>query len=219
MTLTELVTAVQTVVMESSLDSDDIAAIINRGVLEIAGGGDRPHGLPKLAPLPQLVSSGTVAVTSQNTSMPSTFHRGLFLVFDASGNELKRYDFLTEFLRDAAEYPGTGAPEAFCLVGNSLFCYPVPSSATLTLHFYRLPVDMADDADEVDGIPEHFQHKLLVNFAAREIFNLVEQGLEGNTPGTLKHNALYQSAIMDFEREIGPEDTEPQYIYDEGDYL
>lgn len=208
-------------------DGDDILALLNRGVLEIAGGGDRQYGLPMLAPLPDLFTSDTVTLLANDSSvaMPAEYHRGLKRV-TCAGEKLKKYDSHIKFLDT---YEGTtGTPEAYCLVGSTLWVLPSPSSATdLDVYFHRLPVDMqivAYDAgppeveavdDTPDGLPVHLHHRLLVNFACKEIFSEVESGIDMPHPDTDKHTRLHQMALTDLERFIGTEDGEACNIADE----
>jgi hypothetical protein len=54
---------------------------------------------------------------------------------------------------------------------------------------------MSDDADTPDGIPKHLHRGLLVNHTCWRIFELIEDGLEGDTPNTDKYFDRLQRAI------------------------
>lgn len=218
-----LVAAVRQFDTVSDFSDSQILALLNRGVMEIAGGGDRQHGNALLAPLPDLFLKTTLAVTAQSTAMPATYHRSLARVTNASGDKLKRYDSLIKFLDD---YEGlTGTPEAYCLKGRTLWVGPI-SSSTLNLYYTRLPVDMAITAQITgpplvpavdsapDGIPAHLQYRLLVNFACKEIARILGTSID-NDGEELKHNVEYQKALTDLERLIGFEDGEAQNVSDE----
>lgn len=208
----------------SDFSDAQILALLNRGVMEIAGGGERQHGNALLAPLPNLFLKTTLAITTASTAMPATYHRSLQRVTNAAGEKLKRYDNLNDLLD---RYEGqTGAPEAYCLKGNTLWVGPV-SSVTLTLYFSRLPVDMVITAqvtgpplipavDSVpDGIPTHLQYRLLVNFACKEMFRVLETSVDLSRNDEQKHNIEYQKALTDLERLIGFEDGEAQNVEDD----
>jgi len=216
MLTTDLVNDIERIIQEPTYTKEDIVRFINQGVLDIAGGGAREHGHALVAPLAGLYSSGDVTLTAgdYSTDMPSTYQRGLKLVLDSSGYKLKEYLSHPEFM---TRYNGeTGDPEAFCLVGNTLWLGPSPSSdATITLYFYRLPVDMTDENGTIDGIPAHYQKRLLTNFVCKEIYSEIEQGLDGAMPDTAKHTVMYQAALTDLERHIGPEDFGPINIGDD----
>lgn len=217
MKTTELIERVMQITLSPDHDEDDILDILNAGLLDIAGGGDRQHGNALIAPLPDLFTKDTVTVTagSETTAMPATFHRGLArLSFNRAG--LKRYDSAMALLlryEDAA----AGEPEAYALLGNTLWVRPIPTvKTTLTAYFTRRPEALTRlDTSVPEGLPEHLQKRLLVHYACREIWSDIEQGLDGNTPETLKHDALFMRALTDLERFIGPADGEAQNVADE----
>ena len=72
-----MITKVEDAVKDTSYSSTDILDLLNEGQLEVAGGGNRQHGLPLIAPLPELLASGTVTATSSanSVSLPSNYHR------------------------------------------------------------------------------------------------------------------------------------------------
>lgn len=221
MQTSELITAVSNKIDDSSYSDADILAILNRGVLDIAGGGQRNFGLPLLAPLPDLMTSATVSTdTSADVSMPSTFQRDLFRVVDSSGDTVRKYDSFIKFLD---VYPGlnqSGTVNAVCLKGRTLYYQGIPSSSVdLTVWFYQYPTELDDDTDEPSCLPAHLHYRLLVNFACMEIFNEIEDGIEGAKQNTNHYMTQYQLALNDLHREIGAADADPQYVEDESDYI
>jgi len=205
-----------------SPDHDDtvILEIINRGLVEIAGGGDREHGAALVAPLPGLLTADDVTLEAGDISvaMPEDFQRGLVRV-SVGGEPLKRMESIHALLK---RYDGeAGIPEGYVIKGNTLWLMPAPSANTdVDLYYHRLPAALSATGTP-EGIPEHLQYKLLFNYACREIFSDIEQGLEGKSPDTLKYDALYNRALTDLERFIGPEDGEPTNVGDENtdDYI
>ena len=219
----ELITAVQNTVDDSSFSHDDILALLNECVLDIAGGGERVHGRALIAPLPELFTEFelTLATDDYKISLPSTYHRGLKGVFNPStGEEIKHDDSIIRLLKITEGFSKTGVVERYLIKGNIFYYAPTPNTSTTLKAFgYRLPVDMAEDTDEPDGIPVHLQKRLLYNYACRECFSLIEQGISGAVPDTAKHDRFYQNALTDLERLIGHEDREPMFVYDDGDYI
>jgi hypothetical protein len=110
-----------------------------------------------------------------------------------------------------------GTIERVCVRDTNLFFQGIPATQdTLMLHFYRKPVDMADatsSTDTPDGIPDHLQEPLLVNFAAREIFRE-----EGQAELAADRDLKYQQAMAELRLFYGPEDKNPTFIHDDGDY-
>ena len=80
---------------------------------------------------------------------------------------------------------------------------------------------MDDNADvEPDGIPDHLQEDLLVNFATWDIFKEIEQDVSGKTPETDKHLNLFGGAIAELRAFVGEPDARPiHYECDDGDLI
>ena len=205
MIASEIVTAVLSKTLSPDHDEDSALEIINRGLLDIAGGGDRPHGEALVAPLPALLTSAVVTVLASGSTvaMPSDYHRGLVRV-TYLGEPLQRYENFYEFME---MYEGeTGDPEGYCLKGNTLWLGPVSASArALTVYYHKFPATLIETSTPSE-LPSHLQYKLLYNYACREIYSGIEQGLEGHSPDTAKHAIAYRDALTDLERYIGPAD-------------
>lgn len=231
MLASKLVTEVNRIVYKTDYSGDkdysdaDILVFINRGRIEIAGGGDRQHGSSLLPPLPDLLTTGTVAVSTNSVAMPATYQRGLQRVNITGGDRLKKYTNLQKLL-DRYENQ-TGVVEAYCLKGRTLWVGPAPASETsLTMYFHKYPVDLVI-ADAVVGppavaarddqpaeLPEHLQSRLLVNYTCREIQSEIESGM-GTKQETANHDFLYQKALVDLERYLGPADGEAENVEDD----
>lgn len=213
----------------NSPDHDTVAVvldIINRGLFEISGGGERQHGNAELAPLPSLLTSDTVTLTAGNVSvaLPSDYQRSVLRV-ELSGKKINRYDSVNKLLDECSS---GGAIAGYCVKGNSLWLSPSQSSDNdLSVYYHKFPeqlqiVESAAGPPEVlaidsvpDCIPEHLQFRLLFHYASKEIFGEIEQGLEGALPDTAKHDAMYQKALTDLERIIGAEEGDAVNIGDE----
>jgi len=61
---------------------------------------------------------------------------------------------------------------------------------------------MVADGDFPDGIPEHLQVSLLVNFAIWKAQEILEDGVEGETPNTIKYKKLFLEAMRTLELSI-----------------
>jgi len=215
-----LIAKIQEIEPDPDFTESQILGLLNEAQLSIAGGGDRDHSLPLLAPLPELSSSATVtlAVDATSVSLPATYHRNVFFVSDSSGYELAAYDSHIELLK---RYPtlDAGGTEIYCVVGNTLNYAPAKAQ-DVTVHFYRLPVDMDDGVtSEPDGIPVHLQERLLVSYVVREMQEQIEVGQESSRPNTSYWYSRHQAALGDLERYIGPADKAPMNITDTTDYI
>lgn len=231
-TKTKLVSRVQEIVRKGTTPIQ-ILDYLNQGVWFLTGGPSLPDGRV-LAPLPDLRSSGNVTTSTSlaYVAMPTTstyaYHRKLYFAYSASQDaELEIKDTLLSILQIYPDLAETGSIEYVTVVGANLYYQPIPTSAdTLTLHYYRQPVDMADDDDTPDGIPAHLQVDLLVNYAAMKLMGLArdgaginQQGTQSTMTGAQYHKQEFVNALMALADFIGPEELGPVYLTDTTDYI
>lgn len=222
----DLVARVSKMIQDSSFSDEDILAYLNQGQKEIAAGPVLSDG-SRLAPLSDLFTNDTVstATDSSNVSLPSDFCREVRAIVSKEGGEQPK--IVRSFERFLKRYPlldetGTDVRRV-CVVGKKLYYQPIPtSSIDLVVYYYRLPTDMsiADGAEqtEPDGLPDHLCDPLLVNYAAREIFKIID-GDDGMLAGTInKHDAAYQKALHDLSRFVGPMQAPAWNVGYEDDY-
>jgi len=219
MDIESLVIEVMSTTLTPDVDEEAILAFLNQGMVVIAGGGDRPHHLPPVAPLPDLMTTGTVTATvdGSSVSLSSDFQRSVIAVVDASGRELTQIDSYLDFIQ---RYPKleTGNIEAYCIRGRNLF-YAPSKAEDLTVHYYRRPVDMAVAGAEPDGLPEQFHISVLCAYACWRTYLKIERGEEGRTPNIDLWNNEYMNGLTDLERYLGPEDARPEQIGDAANYI
>jgi len=208
------------IIKDRSFTETMVIFLLNEVQLEIAGGGERQHGMPLLAPLPELLTNSTVTLSASANSvaMPTDYHRGPVTVVDAQDAVIKSTEQHLDFLR---LYPTveTGSTDLVCLKGNVLFYAPAQAQ-DVTIHYYKTPTDMdTDSASEPDGIPIHLQSRLLVSGVCAKIFQEIEADLSGKKGQTSFWLSRYQSAQTDLERFIGPVDQLPEFVRDDSDYV
>jgi len=207
-TFKTLIDRVKILVDDDSL-TDSLGDFINQGVSEIAG------GLPSLLdginnPIPNMITpplpdlfTMDVVVTSTNDpfiDMPDNFQRDLQLVVSSSGNEI---DIANSFIAFVETYPllnKIGTISESIEHGGKLYYQGIPKIAeTITLHYYRKPIDMVEDTDTPDGIPNHLQISLLTSFAAWKSYEILEDGIEDKTPNTIKYKNIFLETLRTFE--------------------
>ena len=203
-TFAELIERTDILVQDPSL-TDMLGDFINQGVAEIAGGMQSVLGSWLTPPLPLLFTIDTV-VTSTSAAyvdMPEEFHRGLQMVVDSSGREISIEHSFIEFTETYPLLNKTGNISAAVEHGNKLYYQGIPvNSETLTLHFYRKPVNMVLDADTPDGIPEHLQILLLTNYAAWKAYEFIEIDLLENSSSIPKFMGAFLTALKTLELSI-----------------
>ena len=165
-------------------------------------------------------ASEEITIKSPCVALPSDYGRGLFLIASESqGNQLELYPSYHKFLKKYPLLDEDGYVDAVAVKGNFLYYQPMPSTAkVLTLHYYRKPTDMSATDSTPDGIPSHLQERLLVNYAAKEIYSMVEEAVKGKTSKADKYEEKFQKAMADLIAHIGTEEKEPIYYNDDSGY-
>ena len=207
-TLSALIEIVETIIQDTSLESL-IPTFLNQGQLEIAGGMDSAFGDFITPPLPKLLTIGTVATATDAAyvAMPTTFQRDLVFAAGSNNVGIDIGNSWVEFMESNPLLTRSGSIYEVIEQGDNLYYQGIPTtSETVTVHFYRKPVDMSGDDDTPDGVPDQLQIPLLVNYVCRELFSMIEDGTEGPQVNTLKHTALFQKALRTLEMSI-PSDT------------
>jgi len=218
-TLASLTTKIQSIIQDSSIT--DITDRINEAVSMIAGGVRLQNGQIS-PPLPGLYSTGTVATSTSAAlkALPTTYQRNVFLVVDDSGDTIQPpsggdYYSFALFLKAIQEkdLSESGSIYRVCVKGSNLYYQGIPTaSENLTVHFYRKPVELADNTDEVDGIPDHLQIRLIKHYVCGDILGeMIEAGEDSRNMGHDYHMGKFYTAMIDLVDFIGI-DAEPIYM-------
>jgi hypothetical protein len=163
---------------------------------------------------------GTVDTTEEAyVSLPATYQRNAFMIADDGGSRISGpnggdyYSFML-FLnqlqkKDLSE---SGTVYKVCVKGSNLYYQGIPSVAeTLTIHFYRLPVDRSKITEIPDGIPLHLQSRLIVNYVTGQIMGShIEDGENSKKMGNMYHMDEFYKAMIDLVDFIGI-DSEVSY--------
>lgn len=215
MTLEELIAEVQTVIQDSAFTDSMITSTLNRGMQTITKGVILPGRYQVTPPLPDLYTIDTIDTNlgSGVCDLPTDFNRNLIQVLNADKKSIEIYSSFLKFINDNPEQ-NDGAVRIVTQHGNRLLYRDIPSVAeTLTVHYYASPTELVVSTDKPDVIPEALQKPLLVGFACADIFNVIEDGIEGQKINTAFWNNEYQQGLIQLEIEIGF-DAEPDYYED-----
>jgi hypothetical protein len=196
------------IIQDGSYTAAQITTILNRGVIQIAGGILLPGFTAVSPPLLDLYDSDTVntSTTLPYVALPSDFQRNLELVASAAQDaEIRLYDSWKKFLKAYPNLNETGDSVEACVVHRGrLYYQPIPSSSeALTVHFYRKPVAMSATSDTPDGIPDHLAYDALTAFAAKEIYKLIEDGIEGRRGNYEYYMAEFIKAMLEITHFVG----------------
>lgn len=190
---------------------DEIVAILFQGLIDIAG---HPGVL-----LPELET--TVDITTDPNvnycQLPANYHRNLTHCHSISYNRpVKVYGSVVQLYRHHSNLDQTGYVWGVAPKGRRLYYQRVPSSAeTLRITFYRYPERKELLDQKPTCLPPHLAEKLLVNYALKEIYDEIEDALEGPKPNTTLYEGRYEKQLAKLIAFLGPESRLPQEIADE----
>lgn len=190
MNLKEMTDFAARVIQDNSFDPwQDITPMINAAILEIAAYDDGTAWnrvrLPGLIATSQL----TFVAGGENAQpLPDNYHHDLFEVRDVSGVSAAPINIRTssQILYDLHGFVFSPGPiEDVAVDGNLLWAMPeVAEDQTIQIRYYRKPAALVNDEDVPEGIPAHLHQPVIVNYVLRNIFTLIEEGIDENKPNT-----------------------------------
>lgn len=222
MLFSELISEVQDAIQDPSYTDEKVGTILNRGLLAVASGIVLPGKYALSPPLPSLYTESTVetVIDSGVCDLPDDYGRNLVQVTNDQGEPIQIISSFLKFLKDNPERP-EGCVQRCAVNGKKLLYRNIPSTEeTLGVCYYAKPTIMEDEEDEPDCIPDGLHYSLLVGYACKEIFNLLEDDISGPKNNTMVWEKRFQQGVHDLGVFIG-EDSNPDYIQDENveDYV
>ena len=192
-----LITRVARVVQDASFDNDDILSYINEGLAAVAGE----------VPLPSLETQDTVAtvVDQEWTELPEDFQTHLRFVYSQTRRE--KLTILSNLvrLREETVWPEGGLVQRVAVSGGKLFYSPVPAeSENLDLIYHSRPTPYEGDDAETDYIPAHIGPRILLAYACKEIYDLIEDGVDGAKINVQRWEQKYQEQLQELIMFLGP---------------
>lgn len=203
-TLAELIASVQEIIQDESYTDAAITSKLNANLQKIAGGIEKDPGVLTL-PLPELFASDTVTTSTSAAyvSLPSDYQRDVVQVVDSDGVDIEIYESFQNFILDYAGLSSSGSVTAAAIKGRKLYYQGIPTAAeTLTVYYHKTPDTMSLSTDEPEGLPAHLASDLLVYATARDIYMLIEDGVEGEGANTARYNAFFNGALTRLEASI-----------------
>lgn len=198
-TLEELRNFVLKTVQDPSVTVDTVDVLLNEGLNYVA----------EEVLLPALEKTGTVLSEAGFTvDLPADFGRELYACVVAGQQDppqvLSSMGLLRERVPDLDWDADPGGDVQYATTrGLELFYYPAPDiGTTMTLSYYRKPTLMVQDTDTPEGIPEGMQRKLLCSYALVELYDDIEDGLEGPKTNTTRHENKLEAALFKLKEQI-----------------
>ena len=188
MTGERLIEKVMKTLQDPSIDEDEILELLIEGHMAVA----------RQTFLPDLIGYATVDTVPGQIyyGLPADFSHELFACTDQepSTNPIRVVNSLGVMFAKYGALNNTGLVRHVCIAAGSLAIQPVPAEVrTLTLHYYRNPVDLTADT-EPEGLLPHL-HKMLEHYACWRLFCDIEDGIEGKAVNTEKHLSLFKADL------------------------
>jgi hypothetical protein len=147
-----------------------------------------------------------------NIALPANYQRNLRYCHSISHNRPIHIDgSVIQMYRRYSRLDQNGIVRQVAVKGRRLHYQRIPSSAeTLRVNFYKYPPRLHTRDDKPSFIPPGYVKPLLIHYACREIFDEIEDGVEGQKVNTLYHAKRYEDAKERLWLYLGPEEREPQ---------
>lgn len=203
-TLDDLVAAVKDAltVSPADFDEDRVIVLLNKGLLRVAS----------RVLLPDLESSGTATTdpTKTEVAIPDlwNFHRNIYWANTGEGkiSVLSSIGLMLQKVPTLDSVLDSGPIKYLTTRKNNIVYSPSPTDpTTVRCMFYEKPQPMVKGTDVPDVIPEDYQEPLLVSFVTWQIFETVEDGIEGNNYNASKQESKFNDLIetLKFELKAG----------------
>jgi hypothetical protein len=152
-----------------------------------------------------------------DSALPSDFARLIEVAEGASADTDWR--ILDEMgLREFDDLPvASGTPTRYIVVGALLYLYPTPEvDTTIVLSYWKLPEEMADDADEPELPPDY--HFLLTYWALYRCF-MRENDMEQAMIWKNEWQTELEKLKGELQHDTHDQPTQVRGLYDDGPYL
>ena len=209
MDLNILVRRISHKIRDDSYTSEDLVAFINQGIGEIAS----------TVALPDLETVGTIECgAGPFVALPSDYYANLQHAYNQTQDRPAKVMKAVTDLR--AKFPSLAEEGAVTHVsphGKKLYfqCAPGDSAPeTLLITYSKQPqlFDLEEGITEIDYLPHLMQAALLVNYACREAFDEIEDGVEGPKIEWSTHNKLFNDAMGNLREFLGIAPGTPTHV-------
>ena len=211
MNVETLTARVTRIIQDISFTDSDILDYFNKGLGMIAG----------RVKLPDLIVVDTVSTVLAQpwVALPAEYMWALFhcasITHDRIITSVYNKDSYRELLRLYPLLDDVGNVAHIGVRGTRLYYQPIPATIeTLSIQFHGKPTVLVLPADEPECLSYHLHEDLLVNFVAKEIYDLIEDGIESKKINYNKYNNAFNKALGELALFVG-EDGQAYNMPDE----
>jgi len=199
-------------VQDGSFSYDDVVELFNDCLMELAG----EFLIPDLEVWADVYTDPTV----NHIKMPTDFMKNMRFCHSITHNrKVKIQGSVIQMFRWYSNLDRLGPVRQVAIKGTELYYQLVPETAEqLRINYFAYPERLRTRNDKPTFLPAHLIDKLLLNYACEEIFDKIEDALEGQKPNTTYYGKKYQEAKARLNDFLGPEEREPQEFGDEINY-
>jgi hypothetical protein len=183
-----IVTEVEGIVQDATYDETWIIKKFNEALTLVA----------TMCRIPGLQTSTTANVLAGaiTVAMPKTFLHDLYLVTTATYPKGVLIAPNLKELVTNSDPEQTGPVQMVAVDGKTLNFRPIPEEAEdLTLYFYGTPKELSAGDLFPDYIPSILQKEIFQNYALKEAYLQIEDGIDGVAPNTQKYGGLAAVAM------------------------
>jgi len=188
--------------------STDLLPLLNEGLLFTA----------RQRPLPELrAKDSVVALVGQDqVALPDNYHTHLFEVYNVDQKQPCRLCYSLNTLNRMYEKDSKGKVEAVATEGDSVLHHrriPEEETEELRLTYYKKPTALTDSGDSIPTcIPSALRRQILVNYVLWQVFEDIEDGIEGQKINTQYYASEYSAGVMMLEKFL-PDVSRPRHYY------
>ena len=161
----------------------------------------------------ELATVDTVTFTagSNTVALPSDFHKNLDFGKNTSTNRnLIVIDSRRLIDRNIEKTTRTGNVMVACNdFPNIYYQYSPSSDQTGSMYYHKLPTDLTLTSEFPAYIPTGQVFRIFNNYILAQMYDVIEDGVEGEKVNTLHHMDQYTKALADFKLFIGPDPDLP----------
>ena len=204
MTTTELISLVRSAVKDGSFSDSEILALLNEGLMAVAF----EFCLPELEATEEI----SFAEGDGSVSLPDDYHHDLWHIEPITKTSRVNIHTSLHSLQRIYQDTDTGSVIKDAAVdGLVLHIRPILNEAQgVRVHYYRTPepLTLGDQAavppvpaNSPEGIPAHLHSSILVNYAAIRLYDIIEDGVDGNKTNTRRfEEKLATEGLRNLER-------------------
>jgi hypothetical protein len=205
----DLVDKVRNKVQDDSYSVEDILELFNACLVELAG-----------EVLFRELETWQIVETDPNSStiaLPADYHRELRFCHSLTNNRrIHVYGGRPQLDRHFVQRDQSGRVLGVAPLGRQLYYQRIPQTTEqLQINYFRYPEPLRSRDDKPTCLPPHLVEALLVNYAAKELFSEIEDGIEGPQVNTERYTGRYDQARAQLVRFIGPEQRAPVELVDD----